>query len=103
LTVVFQKSLIACGFASSWNFKCFCTCLSNKSHFSSLLSFFYFWQGQRYLLSSNKPHKCPEPALLSQWYSHPHYVDLSDYHCVTWPLCGCPWRSASALSPTHLV
>jgi hypothetical protein len=28
---------------------------------------------------------------------------LSDYHCVTWPLCGCPLRSASALSPTHLV
>jgi hypothetical protein len=40
---------------------------------------------------------------LSQWYWHPYYVDLSDYHCVTWPLCGCPWHFASALSPTHLV
>jgi hypothetical protein len=40
---------------------------------------------------------------LSQWYWHPHYVDLSDYHCVTWPLCGRPWSSALALSPTHLV
>jgi hypothetical protein len=38
LAVVFQKSLNACSFASSWNFKCFCTCLPNKSHFSSLLS-----------------------------------------------------------------
>jgi hypothetical protein len=38
LAAVFQKSLNACSFASSWNFKCFCRCLSNKSHFSSLLS-----------------------------------------------------------------
>jgi hypothetical protein len=38
LAAVFQKSLNTYGFASSWNFKCFCTCLSNKSHFSSLLS-----------------------------------------------------------------
>jgi hypothetical protein len=38
LAAVFQKSLNACGFTSSWNFKCFCTCLSNKSHFSSLFS-----------------------------------------------------------------
>jgi hypothetical protein len=30
--------LSACGFTPSWNFKCSYTCLSNKSHFSSLLS-----------------------------------------------------------------
>jgi hypothetical protein len=54
-------------------------------------------------LSSNETRKLSEPALLSQWYWHPHYVDLSDYNCVTWPLCGCPWRSASALSLTYLV
>jgi hypothetical protein len=31
------------------------------------------------------------------------YLDLSDYHCVTWPLCSYPWHSASARSPTHQV
>jgi hypothetical protein len=38
LAAVSPKSLIACGFTPSWNIKCFCTCLSKKSHFSSMLS-----------------------------------------------------------------
>jgi hypothetical protein len=54
-------------------------------------------------LSSNEPHKHPEPALLSEWYWHPPYVVLSDYNCVTWPICGCSRRFASVLSPTHLI
>jgi hypothetical protein len=92
LAAVFQKSLNAYGFASSRNFKCFCTCISNKSHFSSFLS----------SLISGK-FKGIFCLATSQRYWHPHYVDLSYYHCVTWSLCRCPWPFASAPSPTHLV
>jgi hypothetical protein len=63
----------------------------------------WFLANAKVLLSSNEPCKRLEPMLLCQWYWHPTYVDLSDYHCVTLPHCGCPWHSASARSPTHLV